>query len=607
MIEEKIKKLILESLKKFGITIPEVSLEHPDEISHGDFSTNVALVHAKQSGMNPRKLADDIVRYIVLNKPKEVERVEVAGAGFINFYLSREFFTNEVSAIIKDEENFGKNSALKGKKVMVEYTDPNPFKEFHIGHLMSNAVGESVSRLVEFQGAEVKRACWQGDVGLHVAKAVWGMQKKIQDSRPNATGGQARFKIQEAGTKEWGKAYAIGSFAYEGQTKHHMKTWYDKKPGDFLDILTDDVVRNAKTEINELNKEIFDKSDKEVNKFYDVGRKVSLAHFEEIYKKLGTKFDYNFFEGIEGREGKPIVEEYFTRGVFEKSEGAIVYRGDKHGLHTRVFINSQGLPTYEAKELGLNKKKFELEPNLEKSIIVTANEQSEYFKVVLRAMEEIFPEIAKRTKHLAHGMLRLSTGKMSSRTGNVVTGESLIAAVEAMVHKKLEERELETKEKNKIAEVVAIGAIKYSILKQAIGSDIVYDFEKSISFEGDSGPYLQYSYVRAKSVLAKASSLGFGHPMSKSPLGVSDEISLLERLLVRFPEVIARAGNEYAPHLVATYLTELTSAFNGYYAKNQIVNTEDPTSPYKVALTSAFATTMKNGLWLLGIQVPEHM
>ena len=180
-----------------------------------------------------------------------------------------------------------------------------------------------------------------------------------------------------------------------------------------------------------------------------------------------------------------------------------------------------------------------------------------------------------------------------------------MTAVEAMVHKKLEERELETVEKNKIAEAVAIGAIKYSILKQAIGSDIIYDFEKSISFEGDSGPYLQYSYVRAKSVLQKAKDVGI-EPVNLRKAKPS-EISLLERLLVRFPEVVLRAGSEYAPHLVATYLTELAGSFNSYYAKNQIVNVEDSTSAYKAALTESFAATVKNGLWLLGINVPERM
>ncbi|MSR78629.1 MAG: arginine--tRNA ligase [Candidatus Taylorbacteria bacterium] len=571
MIDEKIKKVIQESLHKLKVVALEIALEHPDEISHGDFSTNVALVYSKQLGMSPRKIADEVIQYIEQNKPEEVEKMEVAGAGFINFFLSNKFFKKNVVEVVRQAGDFGKNKVLAGKKVMVEYTDPNPFKQFHIGHLMSNAIGEAIARVTEFQGAEVVRACWQGDVGLHVAKTIWGVQAKIKDST---------FFPEKASTKEWGEAYSFASEKYDSD-------------------------ENAKKEINDLNKKIFEKSDAEVNRLYDIGRKVSLEHFEVLYKKLGTKFNYYFFEGIEGREGKPIVEEYLKHGVFEKSEGAIVYRGDKHGLHTRVFINSQGLPTYEAKELGLNRKKFELEPHLEKSIIITAHEQSDYFKVVLRAMGEIFPEIAKRTKHIAHGMLRFASGKMSSRTGNVVTGESLVEAVEAMVHKKLEERELETNEKNKIAELVAVGAIKYSILKQAIGSDIIYDFDKSISFEGDSGPYLQYSYVRAMSVLKKAESMKIEPHVGKEADAL--EISLLERLLARFPETVERAGMEYAPHYIATYLTELASAFNGYYAQNQIANSEDKTSSYKVALTTAFATTMKNGLWLLGIQVPEHM
>ncbi len=571
MIEEKIKKLIRKSLEKLGVQTKEVSLEHPDEISHGDYSTNVALAHAKALGTSPRKLADDIVRYIVLYEPKEVERVEVAGAGFINFYLSREFFTESVAAVLKEGENFGKSSTLKGKKVMVEYTDPNPFKEFHIGHLMSNAVGESISRLVQFQGAEVKRACYQGDVGLHVAKAIWGAMKTNNQ--------QSATDNQKATITMWGKAYALGSEKYE----------------------SDEL---AKQEINELNKKIFDKSDKETNKLYGWGKEVSLTHFEDIYKKLGTKFDSYFFESETGVFGKKVVEEFLGRGVFEKSQGAIIFPGEKHGLHTRVFINSHGLPTYEAKELGLAKIKYD-KYQYDQSVVVTGNEVNEYFKVLLCALGLIFPELAKKTKHLSHGMLRLPTGKMSSRTGNVITGESLIVAVEAMVHKKLEERELETTEKNKIAEVVAIGAIKYSILKQAIGSDVIYDFEKSISFEGDSGPYLQYAYVRAKSVLAKAESSMIRPRINTKvePLG----ISLLERLLVRFPEVVGRAGSEYAPHLVATYLTELAGSFNSYYAKNQIVNVEDQTSPYKVGLTEAFATVMKSGLWLLGIPVPDMM
>ena len=575
MIALDLQKAIQTALKGIGVENSEVSLEHPAELSHGDYSTNIAMASAKLAKQKPRDIAERIVAELQKNLPAGVEKIEVAGAGFINFHLKKEFFADAVKDIDAD---FGKNENLSGKKIMVEYTDPNPFKEFHIGHLMSNAIGESVARVFEYNGANVLRACWQGDVGLHVAKAVFAMHKQIQD---------VGFKIQEMGTKEWGKAYAAGSEAYE----------------------TDE---QAKKEINELNKKIFERSDKAVNELYDQGREVSLAHFEEIYKMLGTKFVHYFFEGKEGILGKPIVEENLGKGIFEKSDGAIVFKGEPYGLHTRVFINSLGLPTYEAKELGLNKRKFELEPDLYKSVIITGNEINEYFKVLLKVMSLILPKVAEKTVHLPHGMLRMTTGKMSSRKGNVITGERLIGQVKELVMEKIKDREMSETEKETLAEIVAIGAIKYSILRQGIGGDIIFDFEKSISFEGDSGPYLQYSYVRAKSVLQKAEREH--HPLaSQTRLSPSTEgerkreITVLERLLVRFPEVVERAGKEYQPHYITTFLTELAGVFNSWYAGGKIVDATDPASPYKLALTEVFVTTMKNGLWLLGIKVPERM
>lgn len=574
MIVDELQKPVGAVLRELGVAKPEVILEHPAELAYGDYSTNAALVYAKELKMKPRELAEKILeRFNLSADPRlNLEKVEIAGPGFINFYLSKEFFAESVAGILRQAEDFGKSTALAGRKVMVEYTDPNPFKEFHIGHLMSNAIGESIARLIEAQGAEVKRACWQGDVGLHVAKAVWGAMRTHNPQRTTGNQGDA--------IKMWGQAYAMGSEAYE------------KDEG-------------AKKEINGLNKKIFDKSDTEVNDLYERGRKTSLDHFEEIYKTLGTKFDYYFFEGREGVEGVPIVEAFLKKGIFEKSDGAIVFKGEPYGLHTRVFITSQGLPTYETKELGLNKKKFELEPDLLQSIIVTANEQSDYFKVLIKVLSLIYPDIGAKTKHIAHGLLRFASGKMSSRKGNVITGEGLIKQVKELVAGKIKERKFSEDEKEKITEAVVIGAIKYSILRQAIGGDVIFDFEKSISFEGDSGPYLQYSYVRAKSVLQKAETVKV-EPFSRfkvQPLSPG----ALERLLYRFPEVVERAGTEYQPHFVTTYLTELAGAFNHWYAKEQIVDVKDPASSYKVALTEAFAVVMKNGLWLLGIPVPVKM
>ena len=575
MIAKKIKEILVAALKNLEIEAGEIVLEHPADLANGDYSTNIALVLAKQLKEKPRELAENITREIngksannkgeafVLNEGLAflgfVERIEVAGAGFINFYLSPEFFASQIAEIISKGDNFGKNQTLAGKKVMVEYTDPNPFKEFHIGHLMSNAIGESIARLYEASGAKVVRACWQGDVGLHVAKAIWGKLKK-----PNAN---------------WGEAYVFGTQNYN----------------------------ENKTEIDELNKKIFVQSDSEINKIYNEGRQWSLSHFEEIYKKLDTKFDYNFFESKEGREGEKIVAGFLKKGVFEKSEGAIVFRGEKYDLHTRVFITSQGLPTYETKELGLNKAKFEAEPDLAQSIIITANEQDDYFRVVLKVMEQIYPLIAEKTKHISHGMLRFASGKMSSRMGNVITGESLIGTMENLAAEKIKDRELSSAEKQKIMKTVGVGAIKYSILKQDIGANIIYDFDKSISFEGDSGPYLQYTYARAKSVLAKAEEIKVQPLKTPKNFYKVEPLSpkILEKLLYRFPEVVARAAVEYEPHFVATYLIELASAFNNFYAHNQIIGSEEEN--YRLALTHAVSIVLKNGLCLLGIQVSERM
>jgi arginyl-tRNA synthetase len=239
----------------------------------------------------------------------------------------------------------------------------------------------------------------------------------------------------------------------------------------------------------------------------------------------------------------------------------------------------------------------------EKSIIITASEQNDYFKVMLKALEVLYPDLAKKTTHISHGMLRLPSGKMSSRTGKVITGESLLEDIRANVLEKMKEREMSLKEKNQIAEIVSVGALKFSVLKQVAGKDIIFDFDKSLSFEGDSGPYLQYSYVRAMSVGGKAVKSGITGDLSKMPA----ETFELEKILSRFSEVVERAGKDLAPHYIVTYLLDLASTFNTFYANNKIVDKDDMYSPYKVVLTKVFAQIMKNGLNLLGIKVPNKM
>tara|TARA_Y100000031_G_scaffold150898_1_gene191059 strand:+ start:4578 stop:6242 length:1665 start_codon:yes stop_codon:yes gene_type:complete len=550
-MHEEIKILIQNALKNMDITANDIHIEHPTDFSHGDYSTNIAMRHASQAKKSPKELAEELVGELQKKKGDDIDRIEIAGPGFINFYLSKSFFAKNIEDILKEKGSYGKDEILEGKKTIVEYTDPNPFKEFHIGHLMSNSIGEAISRIVEFSGAEVKRANWQGDVGLHVAKTIWG---KIKNPKMS-----------------WGDAYAYGSQQYEENKK----------------------------EINEINKKIYEKSDSKINLLYEEGKKESLAEFEKIYKQLGTKFDFYFFESEGGPIGLEIIKKH--KKIFEESDGAVVFHGEKFNktLHTRVFITKEGLPTYEAKELGLAQMKYKKYPH-DISIVITGNEVKDYFRVVHKAMEQTFPEIAEKTKHIPHGMLRLPSGKMSSRTGDVISVEDLLNDVRERVLEKMKDSDL--LEKEKIAEQVVVGAVKYSILKQATGNDIVFDFEKSLSFEGDSGPYLQYTYARTHSIIEKAHE----NDIVSSTELVTESTTEIEKLLYQFPEIVLRARVEYEPHYVTTYLTQLASAFNNFYAHTRIIDSGN-SAPHSVAITEATSIVLKNGLGLLGIEAPEKM
>ncbi|TAK57561.1 arginine--tRNA ligase [Patescibacteria group bacterium] len=565
MISEKIQKAIQTAVASLGMEVSEIVLEHPGELLHGDYATNVAMALAKKAGVKPKDLAEQIATAIRAQNIPEIAKVEVAGPGFINFHLSLAFLVSEIAKIVSDASQYGLNRTLVGKVVMVEYTSPNLFKPLHIGNLVGNILGESLSRLLIASGAEVKRINYPSDIGLTVAKGVWGLQK---------TNGNPKD------IKALGEAYRIGNTAYEEAGEE-------------------------KKEIELINKALYEDSNSTLTTLRKEGIATSLSHLETLCKKLGTKFDTQFFESQSAPLGRDIVIENTSRGIFEKSDGAVVYKGEAEGLHTRVFLNSQGLPTYEAKEVGLFKLKSGAYPNFNTSITVTGNEQLDFFKVVFSAIKKVFKEETKGKvlHHVPNGFLTLTTGKMSSRKGNVITGESLIETVQDMVREKVKDRGFDVSATETVAEAVAIGAIKYSILRQQMGSNIIFDFEKSLSFEGDSGPYLQYTTVRGKTVLAKAKVAGLIPSTKNSPKTTGD----VERLIYRFPEVLLRATQDYAPHLLVTFAIELSASFNAFYANQTIIDEKDPESPYRLALTSAVVSVLEQCLHVLAIPLPEKM
>ncbi len=599
-----IKQRILEDLKKavegLGYPSTDIVLSIPKNPAFGDYSTNLAMQLAKllpaKNKQSPTEIANEIISN--LSHLSYLSKIEEAGGGFINFFIKTETLINNLQDIINTRP-----AKKTGEKVMVEFTDPNPFKEFHIGHVFSNAVGESLSRLYQHSGAVVWRANFFGDVGMHVAKAIFGIRQKLK--KDNLIFSDLETKALNERISFMAQSYALGSSAYDNDDKAKIEM-------NHLNLLIFVAAQQYWQETSNWQPRVdyrkhidhIDESElAEIKHLWVKGRQWSLEYFESIYKLLGTKFDGYYPESLTGEWGYDFVIEGLKKGIFETSEGAIVYRGEKKGLHTRVFINKLGLPTYETKDIGNAPHKYS-EFEYDRSIIVTANEINEYFKVVISALKEVNPELGEKTIHLGHGVVRLPEGKMSSRTGKVFTFEELFEAVKNKIEAILKDFDIENKAQ--MLNVVAVGAIKFAMLKHQPAIDTIFDIDKSAALEGDSGPYIQYTYARAKSILRK----GLSNLGDLSNLGIEtlekEERQILQKIEY-FDGIIEEATQSLHPNLIATYLLDLASDFNLFYQKHRIIDAEQNKKEFRLALTKAVSIVLKQGLYLLGIETAERM
>lgn len=535
----------------------EVDILRPDE-KFGDFSTNLALKLSKQLEKPPREIAEALASE--LKKSDNFSRVEVAGPGFINLTLNDDTIFDAAIKADKLEKT------LDGSKVVAEYSDPNPFKVLHAGHLYTSIVGDTISNIFEAAGAKVHRVNYGGDVGLHVAKAVWAVLKDLGGEKPDNLD-----KIDAGKRADWlADRYVAGNEAYE----------------------TDE---QAKTEIAALNKRIYKVStdkdtDSPLGKIYWDTRQWSYDYFDEFYARLKIKFEKYYPESTVAELGlKTVLDK--TPDVYSKSDGAIVYEGEKDGLHTRVFITKEGLPTYEAKEVGLLLTKNK-EYGFDRSVVITANEISQYMQVVLASVARFEPELVKRTTHLTHGIVKLpGAEKMSSRKGNLLKAVDILESAEGSAKK------LNTD----TAPEVVIGAVKYSFLKSGLGGDIIFDAKESVGIEGNSGPYLQYALVRAASIIKKVGIV----PDLPDHFELNDTERSLARKISMFPEVFNNALDELSPHHICTYLYELSQVFNRFYETNRVIG--DERSPIRLKLVEAYAAVLQSGLGILGVEKPERM
>lgn len=529
------------------------------EAQFGDVSSNIAMKLAGQLSKSPREIADALVAR--LENSDMIQSASVAGPGFINLTLTDVALLEAVSVEAP--------KTLSGKRILVEYSDPNPFKPLHAGHLYTTLVGDTIARLIEHAGAETIRINYGGDVGLHVAKSMWAMVNWLEGENPEKLN-----DIAPENRAAWmGERYVEGTDAYETDAA-------------------------AKQEIIDYNKRVYqlhadNDHESPFAQIYWTCRQWSYEYFPELYRQLQvTPFARFIPESEVTPLGIATVQEYIGT-VYEKSNDsdAIIFSGEKYGLHTRVFFNSEGLPTYEAKDVGLSLTKWK-DYNFDESIIITAAEQQQYMQVVIKSIEQFAPDPAHRTRHLTHGTVKLAGGvKMSSRRGNVLLALDILATARGAAEAYGKRAD----------DSVVLAAIKYSFAKARVGGDIIYDPAESVALEGNSGPYLQYAHARACSILQKVE--------GSMPQREIDTLDADERLLVRkiteYSDVVQKSTQELMPHYICHYLYELAQEFNRFYEKNRVLGHERQS--IRLSLVAMYRDTLARGLDLLGIDAPVKM
>jgi len=563
MIKNIIADDLKSALKKIGAPEIDPVLEHPTNSAFGDYSTSTALKLTKILKKNPLTIAESILD----NFPKrdQISKTEIIKPGFINFWISDTYLIKEVQKSAQGNFFFPQVHLGDNKKIIVEFAHPNTHKLFHIGHMRNISTGESIVRIFEAVGNKVIRANYQGDVGLHIAKCLYGIQSSKTDIK--------KLKNIQEKIEFIGKMYSAGTRAYEEDEK-------------------------AKEKIIEINKMLY-KKDQSIMDLWQETRQWSLDYFDAVYKRVDSHFDHFYFEGDLPERGIEIAEYALKKGILEKSQGAIVFNGKKYCLDTRVFINSLGFPTYEGKELALAEKEFSDFGLIDKCIHVVTPEQTSFFKVTFK-VEELIDETKYKNKqyHLIYEWVKLKAGKMSSREGNIVEANWLIDQIKTKIKKQFKSDET-------TSEKLAIASVKYSFLKNSTQSVIAFDIDESISLNGNSGPYILYTYVRCQSVLKKENTGEFEKEINPEKLE-KEELTLV-RSIYQFGEIVEKSAHDFAPNIIANYLYDLASKYNLFYQKHQILKADAKTKNLRLLLTQAVGQIIKKGLYLLGIDTVEKM
>ena len=565
---EQIREQIKATIKDlYGLDVAPDITPSPENID-ADYSSNIALKLAKDLRKAPMETANEIAHKI---------SAKVSAPGFLNFTLPDEYLAAQIKNLSTNFRENISSDEYSGKTVICEFSDPNPFKVLHVGHLYTSIIGDSISRLFEYSGAKVIRANFGGDVGLHVAKTLYILEQKSP----------ADFTIEDIA-----KCYVEGTAAYEDNEDAHAG-------------------------ITELNKKIYQINsenlhDSKLAELYWKGRELSYDYFKDFYAQIGVHFDKFYPESTVADLGLEKVKTELKKGVYEISDGAVIFNGEKFGLHTRVFINKEGVPTYETKDVGLIFTKWQ-DYHFDKSVVITGSEQLDYMKVVLKSVEQYAPDLVEKTTHLTHGLVKLPGNvKMSSRKGNFLKAVDVLN----MVRDELQS------EYNSTDNTVALAATKYAFLKYKMGGHIVFDPKESVKMTGNSGPYLLYACVRAKKILASVNDAFEEHISQRGKYGATEahndgpegafrksiftdaECNLAKKIL-EYKGTLKEAVAEMAPHKVASYLYELAQEFSRFYEHCPVAGSDREAE--RTELIKVYLDIMSHGLNILGINIPEEM
>lgn len=604
-IEDQITAAALAAVKElYGAEIPAQMIQL--QKTKANFEGNLTLVTfplLKTSRKSPEATAQEVGEYLKANC-KAIADFNVV-KGFLNLVIAPAAWIGLLNDINANEK-FGEQQVTADSPLaMVEYSSPNTNKPLHLGHVRNNLLGWSLSKIMEANGYKVVKTNIVNDRGIHICKSMLAWQKWGNGITP-----------EQAGKKG---DHLIGDFyvAFDKHYREELAALTAQFKGEGLD---DEAAKAKAEQESALMKEAramlvkWEANDPEVRALWEKMNNWVYAGFDETYKALGVGFDKIYYESKTYLEGKKKVEEGLAKGLFVRKDDNSVWADlTNEGLDQKILLRSDGTSVYMTQDIGTAEMRFKDYP-IDKMIYVVGNEQNYHFQVLSILLDRLGFKWGKDLVHFSYGMVELPNGKMKSREGTVVDADDLIASMiqnaRALSEDKVNKLEDITEaEKNEIARIVGLGALKYFILKVDARKNMLFNPEESIDFNGNTGPFIQYTYARIRSILRKAAAQGIAIPTAvadNAPMN-EKEIALIQKMN-DFGAAVAQAGVDYSPSGIANYCYELTKEFNQFYHDYSILNadTEDEKTT-RLVLAQNVAKVIKNGMELLGIEVPERM